>query len=501
MTKMTSGTASDTASDMASRAGSSSASSAHGAAQVATIVLAAGRGTRMKSRTPKVLHPVCGKPMVAWVTDAVAEAGVADDVVVVVGHGAEAVTAALAARHGARVRTVLQAEQRGTGHAVQVALPALSKAATAVLVVCGDTPRVTSTPLSQLVKLRESTGAAVAMWTTHLASPRGYGRIVRDERGHICAIVEEKDATDAQRAITEVNPGVYCFDAAFLAEALPRLSADNAAGELYLTDVIAAAVAVGAAVASMPVDAAITHGVNDRLQLAEAEAFVARRIVDDAMRAGVTVHDPGSVVIGPDVKLATDVDIGPRCILTGKSRVAEGAVIGPGCVIVDSVIDEGAVVHAYSLLQQARVGRNASVGPFARLRPDADVGDEAHVGNFVELKKTKLGRGSKANHLAYLGDAVIGAGVNVGAGTITCNYDGIGKHVTTLEDGVFVGSNSTLVAPVVVGKDAYVAAGSVITDAVPEGAVAFGRARQTNKPGRAAEVRAKNARRAGKKSG
>jgi bifunctional UDP-N-acetylglucosamine pyrophosphorylase/glucosamine-1-phosphate N-acetyltransferase len=470
---------------------------------VATVVLAAGKGTRMKSRTPKVLHPVCGKPMVAWVVDAVTAAAGASDKgndVVVVGHGAEAVTAFLGERYGTRVRTALQAEQRGTGHAVQVALPALSTSATAVLVVCGDTPRVTSLPLSQLVELREKTGAAVALWTTHITPPRGYGRIVRNAQGHVCGIVEEKDATDEQRAITEVNPGVYCFDAAFLALALPRLSPNNAAGELYLTDVIGLAVAEGAVVASMPVDAAITHGVNDRLQLAEAEAFVSRRIVDDAMRAGVTVHRPDSVVIGPDVVFATDVDVGPRCIVMGKTRIGEGAMLGPGCVVVDSVIDEGAVVHAYSLVQQAHVGKNASVGPFARLRPDADVGEDAHVGNFVELKKTKLGKGSKANHLAYLGDAVIGAGVNVGAGTITCNYDGIGKHVTTIGDGVFVGSNSTLVAPVVIGKDAYVAAGSVVTEAVPEDAVAFGRARQENKEGRASQVRAKNAQRAGKKT-
>jgi bifunctional UDP-N-acetylglucosamine pyrophosphorylase/glucosamine-1-phosphate N-acetyltransferase len=365
-------------------------------------------------------------------------------------------------------------------------------------VVCGDTPRIEASALARLVALRADERAAVALWTTHIAPPRGYGRIVRDDAGRVRAIVEEKDASDAQRALTEVNPGVYCFDAVFLRAALPRLSTDNAAGELYLTDVIGLAVADGAYVATMAVDAAITHGVNDRLQLAEAEAFVGRRIVDDAMRAGVTVHDPGSVVIGPDVVFGTDVDIGPRCIVTGRTRVAEGAALGPGCVVVDSVIDDGAVIHAYSLLQQAHVGRNASVGPFARLRPDADVGDDAHVGNFVELKKTKLGRGSKANHLAYLGDAVIGAGVNVGAGTITCNYDGIGKHVTTIEDGVFVGSNSTLVAPVVLGRDSYVAAGSVVTEAVPGDAVAFGRARQTNKDGRAAVVRANNARRAGK---
>jgi bifunctional UDP-N-acetylglucosamine pyrophosphorylase/glucosamine-1-phosphate N-acetyltransferase len=470
------------------------------APRTATVVLAAGKGTRMKSRTPKVLHPVCGKPMVCWVVDAVAAAGIAADVVVVVGHGADAVRGALQDRYADRVRTVVQAEQRGTGHAVQVALPAVPADATAVLVVCGDTPRIDDASLARLVALRAERGAAVALWTTHIQPPQGYGRICRDEAGAITGIVEEKDATPAQRALTEVNPGVYCFDAAFLARALPRLRADNAAGELYLTDVVALAVADAAPVVGLAVDAALTHGVNDRVQLAEAEAFVARRLVEQAMRAGVTVHEPASVVIGPDVELGTDVDVGPRCILTGRTRVAEGASIGPGCIVVDSEIGEGAVVHAYSLLQQARVGRNASIGPFARLRPDADVADDAHVGNFVELKKTKLGRGSKANHLAYLGDAVIGAGVNVGAGTITCNYDGIGKHVTRIDDGVFVGSNSTLVAPLTLGRDAYVAAGSVVTDAVPDDAVAFGRARQANKEGHARVVRARNAARAGRKT-
>jgi bifunctional UDP-N-acetylglucosamine pyrophosphorylase/glucosamine-1-phosphate N-acetyltransferase len=469
------------------------------APNVATVVLAAGKGTRMKSARPKVLHEVCGKPMVAWVLDAVSGGGVDGDVIVVVGHGAEAVTAMLGGRYGSRVRTVLQAEQRGTGHAVQVALPSLSSSTTSVLVVCGDTPRIEGEQLARLVSLQREQRAAVALWTTHITPPRGYGRIVRDGRGAVTAIVEEKDATDAQRALTEVNPGVYCFDAAFLARALPQLSSDNAAGELYLTDVIALAVKEGAAVASIAVDADITHGVNDRAQLALAERFVARRIVDAAMRNGVTVHDPDSVVIGPDVVFGIDVDVGARTVLMGRTRVGEGAAIGPGCIVVDSDVGEGAVVHAYSLVQQAHIGPRASVGPFARLRPAAWIDDDAHVGNFVELKKTRLGKGSKANHLAYLGDAVIGAGVNVGAGTITCNYDGIGKHVTTIDDGVFVGSNSTLVAPLVLGRGAYIAAGSVVTDAVPADAVAFGRARQTNKDGHARSVRERNAQRAGKR--
>ncbi len=449
----------------------------------------------MKSNTPKVLHALCGKPMLSWVIDAVAAAGIGEDVVVVVGHGAEAVTGLLRAAHGSRVRSVVQEQQRGTGHAVQVAMAAVAENVETVLVLCGDTPRVTAESLAQLVALRATSSSMAALWTTELDNPHGYGRIVRNEAGHVSHIVEEKDTTSAQRTLREVNPGVYCFAANFLRQALPKLSTDNAAGELYLTDVVGLAAREGRVV-TLPVDAAITHGVNDRVQLAAAERFLAHRIIEKAMRAGATVHDPDSVLIGPDVELGIDVDIGPRVILMGTTRLDDGVTVGPGSVLVDSEVKGSAVIHAYSLLQQAVVGPRASVGPFARLRPGTEVGEDAHVGNFVELKKTRLGKGSKANHLAYLGDADIGAAVNVGAGTITCNYDGVSKHVTTIEDGVFVGSNATLVAPVVLGTEAYIAAGSVVTEMVPGGSVAFGRARQTNKQGHAAIVRGRNAARA-----
>lgn len=465
---------------------------------VAAVILAAGKGTRMKSARPKVLHAVLGKPLVSWSVDAVHQAGVVD-VICVVGHGKDEVEAVLHARHGDAVRAVVQTEQRGTGHAVQVALPSLSADVAEVLVVCGDTPRLDATRLAALIALRRQRHSLVAMWTTTVSEPRGYGRIVRDDQGAIVAIVEEKDATDAQRRLREVNPGVYCFDAAFLREGLPKLTSNNAAGELYLTDAIALAVerSVGSVV-GLDVDEAITLGINDRVQLALAERQARARRVHELRLAGVTILDDAGVVIDSDVSCGEDTTIAASVALHGRTRVGARVSIGQGCVITDCVIDDDVVIHPYSVCDSAHVRSHAVVGPFARLRPAADVGEGAHVGNFVELKKTVLGKGSKANHLAYLGDAVIGAGVNVGAGTITCNYDGHGKYQTTLRDGVFIGSNSTLVAPITIGQHAYIAAGSVVTEDVPADAVAFGRARQENKAGRATVVRERNARKAGK---
>lgn len=463
-----------------------------------SVVLAAGKGTRMKSARPKVLHPVLGKPLVDWVIDAVFAAG-ATDVVGVVGHGAEAVTAELRARYGSRVATVVQTEQRGTGHAVLCALPAIPDDVDDVLIVCGDTPRLGAEQLRALVLQRRTSNASVAMWTTIVHEPRGYGRIARDAAGTVQAIVEEKDATEAQRAITEINPGVYCVSAAFLRRALPQLSPNNAAGELYLTDIIALAVAERAgSVATLVVDVDLTQGINDRVQLAEAEAWARTQRARQLRLDGVTIVNEASTTIEADVVVGTDVTIEPGAALRGNTIVGNNVTIGQGSVITNCRLDDGVVVHPYSVCDNAYVRSNAVVGPFARLRPEADVGVGAHVGNFVELKKTKLGAGSKANHLAYLGDADIGAGVNVGAGTITCNYDGIGKHKTSINDGVFVGSNSTLVAPIAIGEGAYIAAGSVVTDAVPADAIAFGRARQENKTGRAADLRARNAARAKK---
>jgi bifunctional UDP-N-acetylglucosamine pyrophosphorylase/glucosamine-1-phosphate N-acetyltransferase len=473
--------------------------------QVSAVVLAAGKGTRMKSARPKVLFEVLDRPLLSWVCDAVAAAGVSD-VVVVVGHGKDEVTAHLAANHPT-TRTVEQREQKGTGHAVMTALDAVvsDAGAGAVLVVCGDTPRLSSSAITALIERHRQSGAAVAMWTATLEDPTGYGRVIiepsvdgsvdgsADSTGNVVAIVEHKDATPAQQAITLVNPGVYCFDAAFLAEALPQLGANNAAGEIYLTDVVQIAAKAGKGVVAVAVDADMTLGINDRVQLAAAERWARSEAITRRRLAGVTVVDDAGVKIGAHVVVGVDSVINAGVALSGKTTIGQRVVIGQGCVISDCVIDDDAVIHPYSVCDQAHIGAGAIVGPFARLRVGADVGEDAHVGNFVELKKTALGKGSKANHLAYLGDAVIGTGVNVGAGTITCNYDGVGKYQTTLGDNVFVGSNSTLVAPINVGDGAYVAAGSVVTADVDKDAVAFGRARQENKAGRAPVVRAKNA--------
>lgn len=470
----------------------------HQIVAAAAVVLAAGKGTRMKSRRPKVLHEIAGKPLVSWSIDAVRGAG-CSDVVVVVGHGAEDVVNVLSRRHDGMpraVRTVLQAEQNGTGHAVMMALPTLPDVGV-VVVVCGDTPRITAAAIAALMQARGS--APMALWTTQMSEPRGYGRIVRDAEGNILGIVEEKDATAAQRTITEVNPGVYAFDIAFLRNTLPRLTTQNAAAELYLTDLVRLCVESGQQVASLLVDVGLTPGINDRVQLADAEDWARSEVQRRLLLGGVTLRNRATTTIEADVVCAEDVVIEQGVSLRGTTRLGRNVVVGQGAVLTDTVVADDVVIHPYSVCDRAVVGAGAVVGPFARLRPEADVGEGAHVGNFVELKKTRLGKGSKANHLAYLGDADIGDGVNVGAGTITCNYDGIGKHKTTLGDGVFVGSNATLVAPLVIGKDAYIAAGSVVTDGVPDDAVAFGRARQVNKEGRAAVVRNNNAIRAGKK--
>ncbi|MDP2345091.1 MAG: bifunctional UDP-N-acetylglucosamine diphosphorylase/glucosamine-1-phosphate N-acetyltransferase GlmU [Deltaproteobacteria bacterium] len=461
---------------------------------VVAVVLAAGKGTRMKSRRPKVLHEIAGKPLVSWSVDAVRAAG-CSDVVVVVGHGSEAVAALLDKRHPG-VRSAIQSEQKGTGHAVMMALPSIPAGADVVVVVCGDTPRISADAIAALVKAKGT--SPMALWTTQLKEPRGYGRIVRgasSDGGDISAIVEEKDATPAVLAITEVNPGVYAFDVAFLRAQLPKLTTANAAGELYLTDLVRLCVESGSNVASVDVDAGITLGINDRVQLADAEDWARTEIQRRLLLAGVTLKNRATTSIEADVVVGEDVVLEQGVSLRGSTRIGRGVIVGQGAVLTDTIVADDVVIHPYSVCDKAVIGTAAVVGPFSRLRPEADVGEGAHVGNFVELKKTKLGKGSKANHLAYLGDADIGAGVNVGAGTITCNYDGIGKHKTVLSDGVFVGSNATLVAPLLVGKDAYIAAGSVVTDAVPDDAVAFGRARQTNKEGHAKAVREKNAER------
>ncbi|MCC7071616.1 MAG: bifunctional UDP-N-acetylglucosamine diphosphorylase/glucosamine-1-phosphate N-acetyltransferase GlmU [Deltaproteobacteria bacterium] len=465
---------------------------------VAALVLAAGKGTRMSSALPKVLHPACGKPLIAWPTEAALGAG-ASPVVLVLGHGGDVVERAVRRRFGDTVRTARQEAQLGTGHAARVGLEALGAWSGTVLIVYGDCPLLTSEHLAALVDLRHRTAAPLALWTTRVDDPHGYGRVLRGSDGLPERIVEEKDATPEQRRIDEINPGVYAADAAWLRTALGRLTPANAQGELYLTDLVAAARADGRGVATLEVDAKETQGVNDRAQLAAAAAVLQERVIRRAQLEGVTFLLPTSVVVDADVRFGVDVTVGPLVQLTGATDVKDEVVVGAGCVLHDTVVAAGSIIHPYSVCDGARVGEGCTVGPFARLRPGAVLDEGAHVGNFVEMKKARLGKGSKANHLTYLGDAEVGAGANIGAGTITCNYDGVGKYQTTIGDGVFVGSNATLVAPVTIGRGGYVAAGSTISADVPEDALAIGRGRQENKPGYAAGLRARNAERAKKK--
>jgi bifunctional UDP-N-acetylglucosamine pyrophosphorylase/glucosamine-1-phosphate N-acetyltransferase len=443
---------------------------------LAGVILAAGKGTRMKSELPKVLHSVCGLPMVEHVGRAMRVAGV-ERPIVVVGHGGRLLREALGEDAYAYAE---QAEQLGTGHAAAMAAPLLSGYDGPVIVTPGDTPLLTGEALSALVARHRETEAAITLATFRLEDPTGYGRVVR-EHGRPVRIVEHKDASGEERAIDEVNAGVYCIDARALVEVLPRLRADNALGEYYLTDVLALLAGDGArCVAVEWEDPSLMMGVNDRWQLAEAAGAMRARLLRAHALAGVTIIDPKTTYVHADVRIEADTVLEPMTSLEGRTMVGAGCVIGPSARVIDSVIeDECSVVM--SLVVGAVMRSGSRCGPFAHLRPGAVLGERAKVGNFVEVKNATLGEGSSASHLTYLGDAEIGPRVNVGAGTITCNYDGFAKHRTVIEEGAFVGSNSTLVAPVTIGKDAIVGAGSVITDDVPEDSLGLGRARQENK--------------------
>jgi len=452
------------------------------------IVLAAGLGKRMRSARPKVLHPVCGIPLAAWPIRAARDAG-ATDVVAVTGHARTDVEAAFTARFGDGVRFAHQPEQRGTGHAVACAMDVLPDATGTVVVLYGDCPLIPGAAIARLVGARGSAPLSLLVGT--LDDPAGYGRILRDpETGAVQGIREDRDCAADERAIREVNPGLYAVDAGFLRDALANLSTDNAQGELYLTDVVAMAAARGGAV-GVPWTMDDLRGVNDRWELARAEAALRDRLLAAHARAGVTVRDPGSTFVEADVTLAPDVALEPGVVLRGTTAVGAGARIDVGCVLENVAVAEGAWLKPYTVASESRVGPAAQTGPFAHLRPATELGPDTRVGNFVETKKTRMGAGSKANHLAYLGDGVLGEGVNVGAGTIFCNYDGVRKHTTVLEDGAFIGSDSQIVAPVTVGRNAYVATGTTVTRDVPEDALAIGRTRQDNKAGYAARLRAR----------
>ena len=442
---------------------------------LAVVTLAAGKGSRMKSDLPKVLHPLAGQPMLAHV---LASAAALTDARqhVVIGHGADKVREQITAHD---VCWAIQSEQKGTGHAVAQAMPDVDGDAT-VLVLYGDVPLIKTETLQKLLDDTHQ-GQNLALLTVELDDPTGYGRIVRDDSGNIQAIVEHKDATAEQHKIREVNTGILAVSAKRLNEWLPALSSNNAQGEYYLTDIIAMAVDHGVPVRAIhPQDEYEVQGVNDRLQLAELERVYQRQQADELMRQGVSLADPARIDIRGKVSVGADVRIDVGCVFEGDVALADGVHIGPYCVIKNSVLGRGTQVESHSLIDQAQLAEDCSVGPFARLRPGADLADGAKVGNFCEVKKAVIGKGSKVNHLTYIGDAEIGAHANIGAGTITCNYDGVNKFKTEIGDHAFIGSNSSLVAPVTVGTAATVAAGSVITKDVADEELAVARGKQRN---------------------
>jgi bifunctional UDP-N-acetylglucosamine pyrophosphorylase/glucosamine-1-phosphate N-acetyltransferase len=436
------------------------------------LVLAAGQGTRMKSELPKVAHRILGVPMVRYVVDSARQAGV-ERVLVVTGHGAEDVEALLEG-----TELVRQEQQLGTGHAVLCASEALSAMAGSLVVLSGDTPLLRADTIAGLVAMRESSGAAAVVLTAHVPDPTGYGRIVRDRDGEVAAIVEQKDATSDEVRINEVNTGTYCFDARVLLAHLDRLDAKNAQGEYYLTDVIGIMVGEGLTVGAMTTDEPLeTLGVNSRVQLAEAAKAMQARINTAHMLEGVTMIDPELVWVGPDVTLAPDVELLPMTFLEGATSVASGAVLGPNARVRDSRIGERAVVDA-SVVVSSVLGPGVNVGPVAYVRPNTVLEAGSKAGTCVEIKNSTIGEGSKVPHLSYVGDAQIGRGVNVGAGTITCNYDGTAKHPTVIEDDAFIGSDTMLVAPVRVGRGAVTGAGSAISHDVPANALGIERSEQ-----------------------
>ena len=470
---------------------------------VAVVVLAAGEGTRMRSATPKVLHPIAGRSLLAHAITA-ARGVDPEHLVVVVRHARDRVAAHVAEVDPAAL-VADQDDVPGTGRAVQCGLAALPDGVLApgatVLVTYGDVPLLQSETLVALTAAHVASGNAVTLLTAEVEDPTGYGRVLRDEAGSLTGIVEQRDADDVQRAITEVNSGIYAFDAEVLAAALPRLGRGNAQGEVYLTDVLALAREQGHRAAGVPVDdVRQTEGVNDRVQLSRLHAEANRRLITAHQLAGVTVVDPATTWVDAGVRLGTDVTLLPGTSLHGATEVGDGASIGPDTTLTDVVVGAGAsVVRSHG--SGARIGPGASVGPFSYVRPGTDLGEDAKIGAFVETKSARIGRGSKVPHLTYVGDARIGEGSNIGAAAVFVNYDGVAKHVTTVGDHVRVGSDTMLVAPVSIGDGAYTAAGSVITDDVPAGAMAVARGRQKNVPGwverrRAGTASARAARRA-----
>ncbi|MGZ7828284.1 bifunctional UDP-N-acetylglucosamine diphosphorylase/glucosamine-1-phosphate N-acetyltransferase GlmU [Bacillus subtilis] len=440
------------------------------------VVLAAGQGTRMKSKLYKVLHPVCGKPMVEHVVDEALKLSLSK-LVTIVGHGAEEVKKQL----GDKSKYALQAEQLGTAHAVKQAQPFLADEKGVTIVICGDTPLLTAETMEQMLKEHTQREAKATILTAVAEDPTGYGRIIRSENGAVQKIVEHKDASEEERLVTEINTGTYCFDNEALFRAIDQVSNDNAQGEYYLPDVIEILKNEGETVAAYQTgNFQETLGVNDRVALSQAEQFMKERINKRHMQNGVTLIDPMNTYISPDAVIGSDTVIYPGTVIKGEVQIGEDTIIGPHTEIMNSAIGSRTVIKQ-SVVNHSKVGNDVNIGPFAHIRPDSVIGNEVKIGNFVEIKKTQFGDRSKASHLSYVGDAEVGTDVNLGCGSITVNYDGKNKYLTKIEDGAFIGCNSNLVAPVTVGEGAYVAAGSTVTEDVPGKALAIARARQVNK--------------------
>ena len=471
-----------------SRTGGATKSRTEGKVRIAVAIMAAGKGTRLKSQHPKVLHEVGGKPLLEHVIRAAVRVVPASDVFAIIGHEADRVRESM--KHTG-INFVLQAEQRGTGHALMVARDALSRY-DHVIVLSGDAPLITSETIGRLRNFHLETQAAMTLLSADLDNPTGYGRVVRKGTGRpdVNFVVEEKAANAAQKKIREINSGFYVFAVRDLYDNIDKLSTENAHSEYYLTDM-----AEVLRKARRPVmvwktaNPAEVVGGNTRAELSDIDQQMRMAKCRQLMADGVSIFYPATCVIDADVEIAPDTIIEPFVQLLGKTKIGTASRVSSYCVIRDTEIGDGVVIRPGCIMAQTRVSNGAILGPYSHLRPGSDIGEDAHVGNFVETKKIKLGKGSKANHLTYLGDAEIGAGVNIGAGTITCNYDGVHKHKTIIGDGAFIGSDATLVAPVKVGNNSYIGAASCITDDVPDDSLAIGRARQTIKDGWVREKR------------
>jgi len=445
------------------------------------VILAAGLGTRMKSKRAKVLHQAGGLTLVEHVVNTARELTPAERITVVVGHQAEQVQQVLAPRG---VRFAVQHEQKGTGHAVLMARDVLPTDGDLVMILYGDTPLLSAKTLQALIESQKAGRSAATLITTKLDDPTGYGRVLLDGNDHVHAIVEQKAATPEQLEIQLVNSGIYCFRANLLWKHITQIGTNNPAHEYYLTDMAEILARAGHTVAAMEVpDSSELLGINTRLELAEVDRIFRTRKVRELLLSGVTIEKPETVTIDAQVQIGMDTIIGPFAQILGRSVLGEDCRVGACSIVSDSHLADRVEVGAFTIIGASRVGEGAHIGPFARLRVDNEVGAGAHIGNFVELKKTKFAKGAKANHLAYLGDSEIGEKTNIGAGTITCNYDGVAKHKTVIGSNSFIGSNSTLVAPIEIAADTYIGAGSVITDPVPAGALAIGRGRQVTKEG------------------